>query len=181
MSYNPQYNNQHPQGFQPAKPRVERKVVASYTTQQYGGDPLKEIQYEVTEIPTRNGGVFFSIEFFKNYNKKDGSGMGRSFNFPTSKIRDLIEKINHFLMNYATGTDRGVYIFQPMAQQPQPQPVQQPQMGYPQPPQPGYPPHPQYGQPQYQPQQPQYQPQQQPAQPQQQMMQPPPPGSAPSW
>lgn len=185
MTYNPSYNNQNPGGYQPAKPRVERKVVGGWTCAQYGGDPQKDIQYEITEIPTRKGGHFFSIEFFKNYTKRDGS-VGRSFNFPASKIRDLVEKINHYLMTYETGQNRGCFVFQPMPQQVQsPQPGYGQPYGYQQPPQPQYHPGygaaPQQGYPAYPPQPQQgYAPSPQPSQ-QEQVLSPPPPGSAPNW
>lgn len=182
MTYDSSYNNQGPGGYQPARPRVERKVVGGWTCAQYGGDPTKEVQYEVTEIPLRNGGHFFSVEFFKNYTKRDGT-IGRSFNFPATKLRQLVEKINHYLMTYETGQNRGCYVFQPMPQQ-QPQPQVQP--GYaPQQysqPLPGYqapPTQPAYGAAYGAPQQHQ---QLAPQQPQQGMVAtPPPPGSGPSW
>lgn len=150
--------------------RQQRAIVGGWTAQQYGMEYGKHIEYIVERVEFKNGGGSNSVLFYKPYRKNDGTE-GRGFSFMEGALKELVERINHYMMNYAK--NKGVFVFQPMAN---PQPAQQyqaplappqypQQVGYPQQqqpmqqqqPVPGYPP-------QYNPPAPQ-QPQQQQAQP----------------
>lgn len=150
------YPPQPQQGYQnlqqgPAAYKPPGDVVGGWRAADYGMEPGKCIEYEVVSIPTKQRGRFEKVTFFKAYKKKDGT-LGQGFGFGPANMRELVERINHYLATYAPAEHRGRWVFEHI--QAQPQHVQIPQQGYAQQPAPqyqqGYAPQPQYAQaPQY--------------------------------
>jgi hypothetical protein len=176
MSYG--YPPPPPGGFAPQQNQIQpqqqaggtgwvdnRTVIGGWFASQYNMQTGKYIEYKVMSQPTAKGGIFKSVKFFKPYQKKNGT-MGESDNFSFNQMKELVEKINHFVNTYSD--EKGYFIWQPagmtqgVGQPPAPQQYP-PQSGYPPAPQ-GYPPQPQYpaqGQPAPMPPQQQFAPQQQ--------------------
>lgn len=109
-----------------------RQIIGQWTAAQHGMETGKYIEYKVLSQPTAKGGVFKSVKFFKPYRKKNGTmGEGDSFHF--NMMKELIERINHFVNTYCE--EKGFFIWQPggmMASVQQPQ-YQQPAPQYQQP------------------------------------------------
>lgn len=158
----PQQNQIQPQQQASGTGWVDnRTVIGGWSAVQHGMQTGKYIEYKVLSQPTAKGGIFKSVKFFKPYQKKNGTmGEGDSFSF--NQMKELVEKINHFVNTY--GDEKGYFVWQAagptqgMGQPPAPQnyPPQYP----PQAPQ-GYPQYPAQGQPAPMPPQQQFAPQQQ--------------------
>lgn len=141
-----QQPQQQYQPIQPAQPQQSgwvdnRQVIGGWSAQQHGQTPGKYVEYKVFSKPTNKGGTFKTVEFFRPFQKKDGQWVnGREFNF--NQMRDLVDKINHFVNTY--GSEKGYFVWQPAEtmqgvgqspgypQQQQMYPAQQPQYAPPQ-------------------------------------------------
>lgn len=127
--YPPQGQQQGHHNLQqgPAAYKAPGDVVGGWKAEQYGMEPGKCIEYEVVSIPTKQGGRFEKVTFFKAYKKKDGTP-GQGFGFGPANMKELVERINHYLATYAPAEHRGRFVFEHI--QAQPQHVQIPQQGY---------------------------------------------------
>lgn len=121
---------------------MQKNIIGGWTAEQNGQAPCSAIEYLVIEMVRPDGQKWKTFEIFKPFIVKTGENVGqkkKSFSFPLNQHRQLIDRINHLVMNF--GTEKGVYVFQPAASAnpgiPQP-------YGYPQQPTqaPAYPPTP---------------------------------------
>lgn len=120
------YNNNYPPPpgqFQPQQPIQQqqasgsgwvdnRTVIGGWFASQNGMQTGKYIEYKVMSQPTQRGGVFKSVKFFKPFQKKNGQ-MGESDSFSFNQMKELVEKINHFMNTYTE--ERGFFVWQSSA------------------------------------------------------------------
>ncbi len=145
------------------------EVIGGWTALEHGQETGKAIEYVVFRVRTDRGGTFEQAQFFKPFQMTDRQTgqptWARGTRFGANQLAELVDRINHFNMNY--GSKNGVWVFQPAqgqaagyvaqgpAQAPQGQAVgaqpqyQQPPTQYagPPPQQPTHAPPPQHGQP----------------------------------
>ncbi len=132
------------------------QIIGQWRATDYGLPFGKHLEFIIERIPTARGGTFETFSIFKPYIGKTGpkaglEGKGFSFPFNATGLRELVDTINKMIAMF--GTEKGMFVWQPMPQQVVP--VQQqygapPQYGQ----QPNYAPQPQYSappQPQYAP------------------------------
>lgn len=116
----PGYPQQQPQpGYpqqQPAQPGGwvdNSQYIGGWHAAQFGMQTGKYIEYKVTSRPTAKGGTYKQVTFFRPYEKKNktwGEGTGFSFN----QMKELVEKINHFINNFCD--EKGFFVWQPSVQ-----------------------------------------------------------------
>lgn len=146
--YPPQQQGYPPQQQQNASGWVDnRTVIGGWRAQDYGMESGKYIEYRVYSKPTSKGGIWKTVEFFKPYIRKNGQ-QGQGFSFSFNQMKELIEKVNHFINTFCE--EKGYFVWQPAGMAQQPQQVSYPPQQQPMQAPPGYPPQPS---PQYPPQQ----------------------------
>lgn len=151
---------QQPQQFAPQQQPAQQggyqsneQYIGGWHAAQSGMETGKHIEYKVTQRASAKG-LFKQVTFFKPYKKKDGTP-GEGFGFALNKMKELVDRINHFMNMF--GEEKGYFVWQPMGagygqgQPASPQapqyPQQQPQYGAPQQFAPPPPAQPQYQQP----------------------------------
>lgn len=118
-----------------------RNIIGGWAAEQYGLQKGKHVEYIVEEVATQRGQKFHSVSFFRPYQKSDGT-LGKGFGYSENQLKELVERINHYIQHY--GREKGRFVFQ------------HEQIGYGQPPQqPGWGQQPQQFAPQGQPSWPQ--------------------------